>query len=530
MRDVVAYNAEIVDGGVLLSRCTSYTFEEYTEQFGYTGELCTEGDVDKEVVNDWDTAIAWLLRPPAGSDEVFTVVFDLTAFTRALFVLLPDEVQSNIEQQDRIVYNDCKVFYVNGRYLGLTATVPVNIEANQYRREELNLQALKWWVSEHDIDPSDVKKTWELGTRIVQVLDKIGFYPSKLTSPVGVFADCYLGDARNYPTIFSFNEDWFEAQEYATEMMRYEWRSAYQVGAFESTHLYDLNSAYPSVIARLPSTDGCRCEHSDTRPDWATWGICYGEVNVTAEVSPLMIDMGGGVRLNPKGPWKGYFTTREIEWLYRRKAGRFKMDDGWFFRFGKVRPYREAMNMLYQWKSDADVFTSTIAKKMSQGVSGKLDEDRQDGKKGDYYNPILACMVRSETRIADADFIYDHGLTEDLIAVLVDSVLTTRQVEIPDKNGMGSWRYEGELPAIVLSKGGIWRPGKRPQGISYEDLIKAFEKYPDKGYYEFKTGSGSVRTIDLLLAESNPDRIMDYSPECGQDILTRVSQSEALQL
>lgn len=512
MRDAVSYHAETLpDGSMRLSRCD-------------------RGVVDEVVVGNWTDAIRWLVQPPAGDSDVFTVCFSLQDFTRALFTLLPTPERDRIERQtDRIYYEDCKVFYVNGRYLGLTATVPIGEAANIVRREELNLQALRWWVSEDEDEPENVRETWELGKRIVKSLDDLGFYPTKLTSPVAVFADCYLGDARNYPTIWNWPENKFEAMQYAEEMMRYEWRSAYKVGAFDSTHLYDLTSAYPAVISRLPDTDNCRCEYSDARPDWSTWGIMHGEVEVTADVSPLVYEDEDGLRFNPRGRWHGTFTTREIEWLERWGAGTFKIDDGWFFRFGKERPYRKAMNWLYFYKNQPDKFLSTIAKKMSQGVSGKLDEDRQDKKLGDLYNPILAAMVRSETRLTVGDFICQNGLQDDLVAVLVDSVLSTRIIDdLPETNGMGSWRYEGELPAIVLSKGNIWRPGKRPQGISYYQLLEALTDNPQSGYYEFKTASGSLRTIDLMLDKADTDRDFDQYPECGEDVLHNTYTSRAI--
>ncbi len=514
MREIVSYDAKtLADGGIKLSR-----FDR--------------GIVDEITAKDWYAAVQFLVQPPAGDNGVFTVCFSLHDFTKALFSLLPTEERNSIESAtDRIVYQDCKVFYVNGRYLGLTATFQDHATANIYRRAELNLQALKWWVSEDEDEPTDVKQIGELGVRIVKVLDRLGFYPTKLTSPVAVFSDCYLGDARDYPTIFSWPEEKLEAMHYAEEMMRHEWRSAYQVGAFKSTHLYDRVSSYPAAITGLPSTNDCRCEHATARPGWAQWGIMYGEVTVDVDVSPLMFAMDDGTQINPRGKWKDYFTTGEISWLERWGAGQFTIEDGWFFRFGEERPYRKAMNWLYHHKTNPDKFISTVAKKMSQGVSGKLDEDRQDGKKGDLYNPILAGMTRSHTRKVLGDFIYENRLQDDLVAVLVDSVLSTRKVlGLPDATGMGSWRYEGEMPALVLSKGGIWRPGKRPQGISYESLWDALSTKPESAYYEFRLSSGTLRSIDLLLDNSEQDRFFDHYPECGGDVLSTISKSRAIVL
>ena len=514
MRNLAAYNAQILDGRIHLSRCI-------------------DGAVQEIVPSDWSQAIAWLTEPPAGDPDYFTVVWNLNDFTRVLFSLLPEDLQADAMNNDRTLYENVKIFHVGGRYLGLTATIPDAPGSNIVHRAELNLQALKWWVSEDDGDPATVVDTWRIGVSIVEALAKMNFFPTKLTSPVGVFCDCYLGDARKFPTVFSFPEEWFDAQVYATNVMRNEWRGAYQLGRFEQTHLYDLVSAYPSAIARLPSTDAknCRCEHATERPEWAVWGIMYGTVEVDVDISPLVLDLGDGERVMPKGRWQTFLTTSEWDWLTKWGAGRFKMEDGFFFVFGKARPYKPAMEQLFTWKNQEDKMVSTLAKKMSQGVSGKLDEDRADGKKGDYYNPILAAMTRTYCRTRVANFIYENKLQEDLIAVLVDSVLSSLPVELPEgPRAMGTWRYEGETPAIVLSKGGIWRPGKRPQGIAYEALAEALSERPEDSYYEFKTASGSTRSIDLAVDGSGNDREFDDYPKRGKDVTAGPFRSMAVEV
>lgn len=508
MRGIVAYTIrDNEDGTITLFRCKGGNVEDYT-------------------VADFDAAADFLTQYQG--DYIFSVCFSLKQFTDTLFKLLPNNAREDIKKTDRIFLDDCKIFYVPSRYLGLTLSSPVSPGSNIIERNEINIQALKLWVSDEETEPADAYELWLLGIEVVKLLERMSFYPTKLTSPVSVYMDNYLGDPRQYPTIFNFNEDWFEAMEYATEMMRYEWRCAYQIGAFDKTYSYDLNNAYPAAISRLPSTNDCRCEKSNTRPDWATWGIMKGHVIVDTDISPLVLERDGE-RLNPRGTWPGYFTTSEIDWLKYWQAGHFLLEDGWFFSFGKDRPFKKAMDWLFRWRYCYEVFASTVAKKMAQGVSGKLDEDRHDGNVGDWYNPILAAMVRSHCRLKVGNFIYNHKLQDDLIAVVVDNVLSTQEVQIESNNGAGNWRYEGEAPALVLSKGNIWRPGKRPKGLTYEQVLNAIKQQPELGYYEFKTESGRDMSIDLLL-ESRTDRDYEYQPECGGDVLNRVSKSQAVVL
>jgi len=510
MRQIAAYQAESQENGtVKLSRCF-------------------QGRVEETLVTDWLNAVGWLAEELTAPEGVFTVTFDLKAFSSALFTLVPPEVRKEIDQKERWFYQDVKVFEDGSyRFLGITTTVPW--QGNVWQRSELNLTALSWWVSEEEPEPTTVRDTWVLGMRIVRALDQLDIVPTKLTTPVAAFETGYLPDARQFPTIWSWPEEKIEAMKFAEEMMRFEWRAAYKMGLFESSHLFDLAAAYPSKIARLPSTDDCRCEHSDARLAWAQWGLVRGLVEVTADISPLVYEDADGTRLMPKGRWLGTFTTREIDFLEKWGIGSFNLIEGWFFKFGSSRPWSKPMHWLYYQRSaQTDPFVATMVKKMAQGTSGKLDQDTA-GKLGDFYNPILAAIVRSETRLTVGKFIYEHNLQNDLLAVQVDSVLAARTVgELPPATGMGSWRYEGEEPAIVLSKGATWRPGKKPQGISFEQVLTALVNDPESAYYEFKTAGGRARSIDLLIADV--DRNFERLPECGRDLLENTYPSTATTL
>jgi len=527
MRQLIAYQADArPDGLVVLSRCR-------------------KGVVDHLATKDWREAVTWLTGHDADPADTFHVCFSLHDFVNTVLPLLPEETSKAIKTPGARVFVGgngelvdwsgwmLKSFYLP-RLWGIKTRSAVigNIVAE---REIDRLFPLDAWLSEDEDEPSNVRELWDFGNRILRTLDGLYWHPTRLPSPAAVFADCYLGDARDYPTVFNWPEEKYEAVQFAEDVMRFEWRSAYQVGAFGSTHQYDLTGAYPAVIARLPSTVGCRCEHATEKLDWSTWGLVRGEVNITADVSPLVYEDADGNRINPKGQWFGTFTTREIDFLTRWKLGTFNLVEGWFFEFGSEMPYEKGMRWLYLQRGQAkDKRISYIFKKMAQGVSGKLDETHEANSKeplGSYYNPILACMVRSETRLAVGEFIYQHGLVSDLVAVLVDSVLSTRPASnLLTTDGMGSWRCEGENPAIVLSKGNIWRPGKKPQGIGYNQLLDALASEPDKAYYEFRTARGSLRAIDLLLDGSNLDREFESYPENGGDVLSNVYSSVAISL
>ena len=83
---------------------------------------------------------------------------------------------------------------------------------------------------------------------------------------------------------------------------------------------------------------------------------------------------------------------------------------------------------------------STLSKRIANGLSGKLDQYNDDSSFGELFNPILALMVRSRNRLNVGSFIYDNKMQDDAAKVLVDSVYSVRNLELPEKSLPGEWR------------------------------------------------------------------------------------------
>ena len=73
-------------------------------------------------------------------------------------------------------------------------------------------------------------------------------------------------------------------------------------------------------------------------------------------------------------------------------------------------------------------------------MSGKLDQYNNDSSLGEFYNPILALMVRSRCRLAVGNFIYENGLEDSLVRVQVDSVYCEKDLDIPEESLPGEFR------------------------------------------------------------------------------------------
>jgi hypothetical protein len=492
----------------------------YTGGKGKSGIVLSRGYADQLesiIAKNFDQAVEWLTQD---FGEAFSVCWNLNEITDALFSLLPESQREDIKKLSKVMVGDTKVFYT-GRQLGLTLTK--RLDGNFYQRGEINLYSLKHWLPGDTTVPTDALKVAKMGETLVEALEQLGLYPESLSSPIGAYCATEL-DGYEMPTLYSFKENWLEAMHYCIGMMRDEWREVFKVGYWDKTWDYDLVGAYGSFMRDLPDTDHCVAKKSKEyqKHDWA---VMKGKAEIWADVSPITMMTNDGVK-NPKGIIERCFTSDEINWLERHQAGRFTLEDGWFFQFADLHPYREAVDKLFAERKAQEGEASYLVKRIMQGLSGKLDEDRKDGQWGDFYNPILSAMTRSRCRIAVADFIYYNELVDDVIAVNVDGCLSEGEANYDwQEQRLGAWRLDASVPALVLGMGEIWRQGKKPMGLTFEEVSGAFKAQPDKDLYKIKK-----RELDLKMMAINVDRKFKNFPQTGGEVLKNVYKSESLEV
>lgn len=397
---IVAYYIDEAKGKITISRCASGVVEDYT-------------------TDNFDEAVDFITEQFPYS---LHICWSLYHFSDILFSLLPRSKQKQLEKTGRVFYHNTKIFNTE-RVLGLTVTH--NLQGNFVSKLENNIYSISHWMPQDTQMPSSAIGIEELGDKLLTGLDKLGIYPTKLTSPIGLYADTL--DAETLPTIYNFPSKYLEAMNYADQMARYEWRTKYK-NTKKGFH-YDLTSAYPYFISQLPDTRHGTI--SNRRKETTEWGIVKGQFKSLVGGRILPIDK------NAK-----YFTTDEIDWIEKYHLGTFTIENGYYFTFNGGRPYEPIVNRLLEARQTDDIMAATIAKKIAQGLSGYLDQYNKDHTLGEYYNPILAAMVRSRCRLAVADFIVENDLVDSLVAVTVDGVVATKKLDLPNKSKAGEWRKD----------------------------------------------------------------------------------------
>jgi hypothetical protein len=115
-------------------------------------------------------------------------------------------------------------------------------------------------------------------------------------------------------------------------------------------------------------------------------------------------------------------------------------------------------------------------------------------------------------------------------------------LKIPEKRGMGFWKYNGAGPALVISPGRVYTGDKKPQGLNYAAIMAMINENPNEAYYATKLkrrqtlaesvemgdlkGIGQMRefstAMDLNLPRSGQDReYFEGYPRTGRELLDK---------
>lgn len=393
------------------------------------GVLMADSREGKQRVKSLDDALYFLLEDydiPERNLKYIKVAWDLSALTEVLFRLLPHSARDKLAAgQNKVYVSPFNIFYIPYRVLGIS-----------YGRYDANIYNLRQYYPQNGAKAT-VNEAEDYGERLLIELQKMNLYPSKLTSPAGIYEECVL-DHMSVPTIYDMAEEHYDAADYAYKVMGREWRQAFNEPDKKNWR-YDMRAAYPSVAAQLLDTRRAEFIFSQTVPQNAQWGFMRGRVEMDAAIHPIIDEEGRSV----PGVREDIITIKQATTIKQWGLGRFNIYDGWFLRFSnECRPLEAAMNRLFNQRGGNEL-REFLAKNLANASLGKFSEEHEDGKYGRHFNPLYSAIITSTIPCKDCDFIYSHGLQKDLVSVQVDGVEVNRKVDVPNKQEMGTWREKG---------------------------------------------------------------------------------------
>jgi len=315
------------------------------------------------------------------------------------------------------------------------------------------------------------------GQEAYDALRKMGLYPDTLTSPIRVWQKQVLANM-DLPTVDDMP---VEVAELAYQCCHGGWMEAFQRGSWDNAYDYDLSSAYPFQLTRVPDIrNGNWIDYDKILPE-ATLGFMKGEVTINADFSPIIYEEDTDRKYTPRGTWDTVLTLGEYNFIKRYNLGDFNIEEGWFWQTEKFsRPLYHPVKKLYNDKSKAIGLHREIAKRIANGIYGKFLEARNDYTEfGPHFNPVWGALTESRTRLAVTEMCLKamkEGI--NVLHVAVDGVIFDKPVPsswLGDR--IGSWYLNTSGKCIIVSSGIVSIEGKgsvaQDFSISHDKLCNA---------------------------------------------------------
>jgi len=247
-----------------------------------------------------------------------------------------------------------------------------------------------------------------------------------------------------------------------------------QVGYFPKAYLYDIHSAYPSVMSQLPSTQGCWLPvQTKLRPD-AIYAAVQVALKIPREEYRCPVAVQGETQLMyPTGQWSQWVDLETYRVLESRgMVGKIRR--GWQLIADNIqRPFSELAEMyqerlrqpLQAWalKIIMNALYGKVAERIGKWFPAVLVNRDSEAWRGQFW-------VKREQWTKRTNFVYASAITsgirarlyreldpEKIIFYATDGVLTTTPLTgISSGNGLGDWSTGETVTDLVVVGSGVY--------------------------------------------------------------------------
>ena len=302
----------------------------------------------------------------------------------------------------------------------------------------------------------DCKLTKELAEHWIKLFDlAFGFYPQRWISS-GYLAEKVL--INNKIPIPKFDEIPYKIQEFA-------W-NCYYGGRFEilkrgfigSAYLYDINSAYPYVLANIPDITKGRWIRRKTINPNSNLGFFKIECDIPdcKYIPPFPFRINRKI-IFPSGRFQTFCTLAELKAC--EDTNFYKILDSWqFVTNNPSYPYKEFVEDIYnkrlQLKKEKNPLQLPL-KIILNSIYGKTAQ-RVKGKIGNLFCPVIASTITGTTRAMLYDFVQKYGIEDDVVSFATDSIITAKKLDVNSLD-LGGFAYENSGDDVYVLQNGIYR-------------------------------------------------------------------------
>lgn len=266
-------------------------------------------------------------------------------------------------------------------------------------------------------------------------------------------------------------------------------------GYFKKLYCYDINSAYPDTISRLPSLKYGKFKkvYSVRKNE------CIGFYKVYLEIpqdyiSALVHKTKSGILVFPSGKHARWITWYEAD-LLRPYIKHLYYGYEYFKSPIEYYPFRDAVFDLYarknEYKGVNDVWYLLIKLTLNSLYGCFIERHKKENGQilaGILFNPIYASIITARTRwklLIDVP----KKNWKNIKGFHTDSIITDKPVKLPISNELGAWSIE-DSEAGVLIASGIYQIGNKVRRRGFADKtinwLELLRKYGNKRNIKFE--------------------------------------------
>jgi len=412
--------------------------------------------------------------------------------------LLPDEIlkQYKWKKELRFQYKKYKIHYIDKRKLTISKgkhSVSCYDIAQYYDKQNLVTasQSIKLFLDQGYLEIKkkrsiftkfhysrhkrqiraycfeDCRLTKLLCNNWIDTFEKVfGFYTHNWIS-AGYLAEKVL--IKNDIPIPLFNELPYSLQELA--------RNSFYGGRFElikrgyigECYLYDLNSAYPYALTKLPDITNGRWFESKKIHRKAKLGFFFIEANISdkVKIAPFPFVKKNRTICYPSGKFRTYVTLDELQMVSDDTEIKYKILESWQFipKKNTTYPFRKFIKFQYDKRLELKENNNPLEKAIKivlNSIYGKMAQ-RTNNVIGNLFNPVIASYITGFTRRQLYDFTKQNKLDEYVVAYATDSVACQKKIKNLDSKKLGKMKLDKSATDVIfLSNGfylfnGVWK-------------------------------------------------------------------------
>jgi len=298
--------------------------------------------------------------------------------------------------------------------------------------------------------------TKELAIHWINVFYKaFDFYPQRFISSGYLAEKVLINNKINIPL---FGEIPFEINEFAWKCYFGARFEILKRGFIGTAHLYDINSAYPYVLANIPDITKGKWSKSKKILEDAKLGFFKIQCNIPdcKYIPPFAFRINKKL-IFPSGKFVTYCTLAELQACKDDSLYRI-LESYQFIPTSDIYPYREFIQNLYKKRLELKQNNNPLQlplKVILNSIYGKTAQ-RVGNKIGNLFSPVIASTITGTTRAMLYEFVQKYGIEENVVSFATDSIITTKKLDVNSVD-LGEFAYENSGNDVYVLQNGIYR-------------------------------------------------------------------------